>query len=101
MGQIRQLELSLQEERQKLEQSRREGEKVKAEVPALHSQQKLQSTVGEHQQMEYIRNVFKKFVETLPTGSPEHEQLIPVLTTFFEFSPDDAKAVHEKRRRAA
>lgn len=95
--QVRELEKSVREERERAEAEKRSCDNVRNELRDLSQQQKLNNTVGQHQQMEYIRNVFKKFVESLPVGGTEQEQLIPVLMTFFRFEADDAKAIHGKR----
>mmetsp|Transcript_62286 Transcript_62286/g.175589 ORF Transcript_62286/g.175589 Transcript_62286/m.175589 type:complete len:779 (-) Transcript_62286:44-2380(-) len=96
-SQVRQLELSLQEERQQHGSARKENDLVKSEIREMNMQQRLQNTVDQHQHMEYIRNVFRKFVETLPSGHKEHEQLIPVLMTFFKFPEDELRAIQGKR----
>lgn len=98
-SQVRQLETHLQDERQQLTAARKDAEAAKLELRELTVQQRLRETMGQHQQMEYIRNVFRKFVESLPQGSSaEHEQLIPVLMTFFKFGPEDARAIQSKRQ---
>uniref|UniRef100_A0A7S1WVJ9 GRIP domain-containing protein n=1 Tax=Alexandrium catenella TaxID=2925 RepID=A0A7S1WVJ9_ALECA len=99
-SQVRQLENSLQEERQQHGSTRREREAAKAEIREMNMQQSLSNTVGQRQQMEYIRNVFRKFIETCPVGSAEHEQMIFVLTTFFKFPDDDAKVINKNRQSA-
>jgi len=99
-SQVRQLELSLHEEKQLHRATQRESEDGKAQIREMTMQQRLQHTVEQHQQMEYIRNVFRKFVETLPTGNAEHEQLIPVLMTFFKFCAEDTRAIQGKRAQA-
>jgi len=96
-SQVRQLEIALEEERQLRNSSRREGDKLTAELNEVKQQQLLQNNVGQHQQMEYIRNVFRKFVESMPCGDPGCEQLIPVLMTFFQFPEEEAKAIQGRR----
>jgi len=99
-SQVRQLEQDLQGKQQELQQAKREHESAKKEIKEMTMQQRLQDTVGQHQQMEYIRNVFRKFVESSPQGNIEHEQLILVLLTFFKFSNEDSKAIAAKRGQA-
>lgn len=96
-SQVRQLETSLQEERQQLGSSKKESDSVRSELREMNMQQRLQNTVGQHQQMEYIRNVFRRFVEMLPPGSKEQEALIPVLMTFFKFPDDEARLIQGNR----
>eukprot|EP00929_Paragymnodinium_shiwhaense_P034432 TRINITY_DN18737_c0_g1_i1.p1 TRINITY_DN18737_c0_g1~~TRINITY_DN18737_c0_g1_i1.p1 ORF type:complete len:796 (+),score=296.41 TRINITY_DN18737_c0_g1_i1:124-2511(+) len=98
-SQVRQLETTLQEEKERNTVKARETDALKAEVRDMTSRQRLQNTVGQQQQMEYIRNVFRKFVETLPMGGPEQEQLVPVLMTFFSFPDEDAKAIAAARQK--
>lgn len=100
-SQVRQLEISLHEEKHKHSLALRENELLKTEIQEIVSQQRLQNTVGQHQQMEYIRNVFRKFVESMPIGNAEHEQLVPVLMTFFQFPAVEAKAIQSKRQEKA
>lgn len=95
--QVRQLEANLQEERKQTSSDHKEIDLVRSELQEMTSQQRLQNTVGQHQQMEYIRNVFRKFVETLPPGNKEHDQLIPVLMTFFKFADEDSRSIHRRR----
>merc|ERR1712218_286973 len=99
-SQVRQLEQDLQGKQQELQLAKREHESAKKEIMEMTMQQRLQDTVGQHQQMEYIRNVFRKFVESSPQGNIEHEQLILVLLTFFKFSSEDSKAIAAKRGQA-
>lgn len=49
--------------------------------------------------MEYVRNVFRKLLASVPAGSAdaEHEQCIPVLLRFFEF--DAAEEMQMRRAR--
>jgi len=96
-SQVRQLEGNLQEEKQQHLSSKKESDYVRSELQEMTQQQRLQGTIGQHQQMEYIRNVFRKFVETLPPGNKEHEQLIPVLMTFFKIADDESRTIHRKR----
>mmetsp|Transcript_148244 Transcript_148244/g.385297 ORF Transcript_148244/g.385297 Transcript_148244/m.385297 type:complete len:774 (-) Transcript_148244:71-2392(-) len=96
-SQVRQLEVNLQEERSQHNSSRKEVDMARSELKEMTMQQRLQNTVGQHQQMEYIRNVFKRFVETLPPGSKEQEQLIPVLMTFFKFPDEEARLINTRR----
>lgn len=99
-SQVRQLENTLGEERQAHSSTRRESELLTSELREVKSQQSLQGTVGQHQQMEYIRNVFRRFVETMPAGTAETEQLIPVLMTFFQCTPDEVRRLQDKRQGA-
>jgi hypothetical protein len=99
--QVRQLEQEAREERERAEVEKSACDTVRAELRDLSQQQKLQTTVGQTQQMEYIRNVFKKFVESLPVGGTEQEQLIPVLMTFFSFAAEDARTIQGKRKGAS
>ncbi|CAK0791842.1 unnamed protein product [Prorocentrum cordatum] len=80
--------------------ARRESDTMRSELCEMQSKERLQETVGQHQQMEYIRNVFRKFVETAPTGTKEHEMLIPVLMTFFKFEPEATKAIQTRRSQS-
>eukprot|EP00747_Dinoflagellata_sp_TGD_P120429 gnl/TRDRNA2_/TRDRNA2_173246_c0_seq3.p1 gnl/TRDRNA2_/TRDRNA2_173246_c0~~gnl/TRDRNA2_/TRDRNA2_173246_c0_seq3.p1 ORF type:complete len:879 (+),score=266.21 gnl/TRDRNA2_/TRDRNA2_173246_c0_seq3:75-2639(+) len=97
-SQVRQLELSLNEEKHLHASSKKECEMARSEVREMELQRRLQNTVGQAQQMEYIRNVFRKFVETMPVGAAESEMLIPVLMSFFQISEEEAKEMKEKRK---
>mmetsp|Transcript_63787 Transcript_63787/g.113771 ORF Transcript_63787/g.113771 Transcript_63787/m.113771 type:complete len:815 (-) Transcript_63787:93-2537(-) len=97
-SQVRQLENTLGEERQAHASTRRESASLTSELREVKQQQSLQNTIGQHQQMEYIRNVFRRFVETMPAGTAETEQLIPVLMTFFQCTPDEVRRLQEKRQ---
>jgi len=99
-AQVRQLEAVLQAEKQQNRLLMREKDLLAVEVREVEEQKVLQNVVGQHQQMEYIRSVFRKFVETLPAGKAEHEQLIPVLMTFFQFGPEELRAIQGKRPQA-
>eukprot|EP00927_Polykrikos_kofoidii_P001912 TRINITY_DN10745_c0_g1_i1.p1 TRINITY_DN10745_c0_g1~~TRINITY_DN10745_c0_g1_i1.p1 ORF type:complete len:900 (+),score=206.34 TRINITY_DN10745_c0_g1_i1:146-2845(+) len=98
--QVRQLEVSLHEESQRLATRNREVDSLKSELRDISQRQRLQNTVGQQQQMEYIRHIFRKFMEGLPVGGKEQEQLIPVLMTFFSFPDEDAKAIQGKRSQS-
>lgn len=98
-AQVRRLEAALDEQRQQFSSLRKEKESLALEVREVHQEKNLQHVVGQHQQMEYIRNVFRRFVEALPAGSAEHEQLIPVLMTFFQFGPEETKTIQGKRQQ--
>lgn len=100
-AQVRQLEATLQENKHQHASLERENASLACAMHEVEERQRLQGVVGQHQQMEYIRNVFRKFVETLPTGQAEHEQLIPVLMTFFQFAPDECGVVQAKRQQAS
>jgi len=99
-AQVRLLEASLQDQKQQHSSLERENSSLACAMHEVEERQRLQNVVGQHQQMEYIRNVFRKFVETLPAGQAEHEQLIPVLMTFFQFAPDESRTVQAKRQQA-
>lgn len=96
-SQVRQLEHRLQEEHLLYMAAKRDMEQASKELRELTSQQQLHNTVNQFQQMEYIRNVFRKFVEALPSSSSENEQLIPVLMTFFKFPDEEARAIQTRR----
>lgn len=98
---MRQLEITLEEEKQGQVSMRQENETLRAEVLEMKNQELLSKTVSQHQHMEYIRNVFRKFIDGLPPASPEREQLVPVLMAFFQFPEDDARAMQMQRRQAA
>merc|ERR1719158_2792933 len=74
-SQVRHLEISLDEERHQHELTRKQTEMLKGEVREMEMQQRLQKTVTQTTQMEYIRNVFRKFVESMPVAQSEHEAL--------------------------
>lgn len=99
-AQVRQLEATLQDQRHQHASLEREKEGLVTEMREVEEQQRLQNVVGQHQQMEYIRNVFRKFVESLPAGQAEQEQLIPVLMTFFQFAPDETRTIQNKRPKS-
>lgn len=99
-AQVRRLEAALDEQRHQCSTLKKENDSLASEVREVHQEKNLQQVVGQHQQMEYIRNVFRKFVEALPAGSAEHEQLIPVLMAFFQFGPEEAKTIQGKRQHS-
>ncbi len=54
--------------------------------------------------MEYIRCVFRQFLDCFVTGPDEHEQCIPVLLKFLEFDMEEQAQILRRRqemRRAA
>lgn len=97
-AQVRQLEVTLDAERRKHEEARASCEALATDVREMKLQQQLQGNMAQQRQMEYIRNVFRKFVENMPAGSVESEQLISVLMAFFQFPQTEAKAIHGKRQ---
>lgn len=96
-AQVRNLEAGIEQERQQGSQAQEEVEKLRVDIRELEMRQRLQKTVSQTTQMEYIRNVFRKFVETMPLGVTENEALIPVLLTFFQFPDDEAKLLQARR----
>jgi len=97
-SQVRQLEIALDDEKQLHNATRRDSTSLKNKLNEIESQKRLQDTMGQLQQMEYIRNVFRKFVESLPPGSAETERLIPVLLTFFKVDNEDVKKIDARRK---
>lgn len=98
---MRQLEMALEEEKKGQVSIKQENESLRVEVREMQQQELLSKTVSQHQHMEYIRNVFRKFIDGLPPAAPEREQLIPVLMAFFQFPDEDARAMQLQRRQAA
>ena len=98
---VRQLEATLHEQKQRHSVLEKEKEQLVVERREAEEQKSLQNVVGQHQQMEYIRNVFRKFVETLPAGQSENEGLIPVLMAFFQFAPEEAKTIQSRRSQTS
>lgn len=97
-SQVRHLEISLEEEKHGHDRTRKQCDMLKAEVREMEMQQRLQKTVGQSTQMEYIRNVFRRFIESMPVAAKaEHEGLVPVLMTFFQFPDDEVKNIQQKR----
>merc|ERR1712060_491458 len=86
------------EEKQKSEAARKDAEKLKSQAREQQSLQQLQKVTEGTTQMEYIRNVFRRFLEGLPPGSSELESLVPVLATFFQFSSEELRVVQSKRQ---
>merc|ERR1711959_145190 len=96
-AQVRSLETEIEQERQQGRIANDEAKRLRTDIQELELRQRLQKTVSQTTQMEYIRNVFRKFVETMPVGAPENEALIPVLLTFFQFPDDEAKMLQARR----
>merc|ERR1719373_566704 len=100
-SQVRRLEIALEEERHRHEATQKDGERLRAEIHEKQMQLQLQMKTKETTQMEYIRNVFRRFVESMPQSNAEYERLVPVLMTFFQFSDEDLRGVQAKRQQVA
>eukprot|EP00743_Colponemidia_sp_Colp-15_P008987 GILK01009806.1.p1 GENE.GILK01009806.1~~GILK01009806.1.p1 ORF type:complete len:1013 (-),score=320.45 GILK01009806.1:160-2823(-) len=57
--------------------------------------------IGSGLNLEYLKNIVLKFVETGTPGSSEHEALLPVLFTLLQFSPEEVRQVQESRTNAS
>jgi len=100
-SQVRHLEISLDEERHQHTAAQKDCDRLQAEIREKHMQLELQKKTEQTTQMEYIRNVFRRFVESMPPGNAEYEHLVPVLMTFFQFSSEELQIVQKKRQQAA
>eukprot|EP00811_Abedinium_folium_P029644 NODE_4685_length_1860_cov_4.160992.p1 GENE.NODE_4685_length_1860_cov_4.160992~~NODE_4685_length_1860_cov_4.160992.p1 ORF type:complete len:562 (+),score=232.99 NODE_4685_length_1860_cov_4.160992:190-1686(+) len=95
---VRELEGALEQARREHARTVAESESLRAEVS--ESVAERETMAGQGQEMAYIRNIFRKFVESLPAAGAEHDQLIPVLMTFFQFPDNETKAIMAKRQQA-
>lgn len=100
-AQVRQLEAALQDQKAQNAALEKTKSLLDKDMREVKEKEQLKNVSGQHQQMEYIRNVFRKFVENAPAGQAESEQLIPVLMTFFQFAPEESRSIQAARQQAS
>mmetsp|Transcript_47704 Transcript_47704/g.74444 ORF Transcript_47704/g.74444 Transcript_47704/m.74444 type:complete len:131 (-) Transcript_47704:50-442(-) len=69
-------------------------ESVKREQSTMQRVEKLDSKFQQGMNMEYLRNVLVKYIET-----QDHEGLIPVFISVLEFSADEKRRLEAARAR--
>merc|ERR1719158_313721 len=97
--QLRACEEELREDTLRVKQITQEYESTNTALRTIKEKHTLETNLHEPLQMEYIRNIFTKYLEISATGTSEHEQLLRVVMTFFQFSPEEALAVDQKRQQ--
>uniref|UniRef100_A0A0G4F3Z4 GRIP domain-containing protein n=1 Tax=Chromera velia CCMP2878 TaxID=1169474 RepID=A0A0G4F3Z4_9ALVE len=96
---IRRLESRCRDEARDKELLSQQVSKLKEEIRKSDATWELQGLQGNKVSIEYLRSIVKKFVETGPHGSPEHEALVPVLLTLVKIEKDEAATVQAARAK--
>ncbi|CAD7928948.1 unnamed protein product [Amoebophrya sp. A120] len=124
---IRQYEQCLEQEKRDEDLLRQQNDHLIFQLQEIYSTTNLQQNMSEQTQLEYIRNVFRQFLDLDENGSSslyqnltsslggsrsssagtlqklaeEHEQCIPVLLKFLEFDLVEQEQIRQKRAKKA
>eukprot|EP00744_Colponema_vietnamica_P012217 GILI01017162.1.p2 GENE.GILI01017162.1~~GILI01017162.1.p2 ORF type:complete len:135 (+),score=52.69 GILI01017162.1:805-1209(+) len=91
-------ELHVSEER--LRQQREQVATMTQQLEEMERNKKREELKEKPLNLEYLKNIVLKFAESGPTGSSEHEALLPVIFTVLEFSPEERQRVVDRRQSA-